>query len=165
MSIPGKKDVLAAGGRKMVIAGGVGESPLLARIAEAKTNGEAMGEQAEPAFTPSPVPVKPRKKFNPNPGVYLVRQYQAEVQGFSNMEEALNANVDKTKVIGVQEDTSKEKPAEGIILEAGKGCLHAIGSHVVFGKYSGTEFKLNGETLLHMKDEDILGTLTDEYLN
>ena len=160
MSIPGKKDVLAAGGRKMIIAGGIGESPLLERLKTIAEGGEI--KEAVPTFDPTPKVVEPRRKFNPNPGVYLIRQTEAKGYGFSSVEEALQANVDKTQVTLVQEETNKEQPAEGVIVEAGRGCIHSIGSYVAFGKYAGTQFKLNGEVLLFMKDEDIFGSLTAE---
>ncbi len=160
MSIPGRKDVLAAGGRKMVIAGGIGESPLLERLKTLAEGGEI--EEAVPTFDPTPKVVEPRRKFNPNPGVYLIRQTVAKGYGFSSVEEALQADVDKSKVTLVQEETNKEQPAEGVIVEAGRGTLHTVGTYVAFGKYAGTQFKLNGETLLFMKDEDIFGSITTE---
>src|SRR3954469_10394994 len=64
-------------------------------------------------------------------------------------------------------DTAKEKPQRGEIVAAGKGRVNAegktitlevkAGDRVLFGKYSGTEIKLNGEDLLIMREEDILG--------
>lgn len=66
-------------------------------------------------------------------------------------------------------DTAQEKPQEGEIVSAGKGALGedgkvqplsvSIGDRVLFGKYSGTEVKLDGEDLLIMKEADIMGVL------
>jgi chaperonin GroES len=66
-------------------------------------------------------------------------------------------------------ETAKEKPQRGEIVAAGKGRVTEdgkvtpldvkIGDRVLFGKYSGTELKLNGEDYLMMKEEDILGIL------
>ncbi len=66
-------------------------------------------------------------------------------------------------------DTAKEKPQEGEILAVGSGArdeagkLVALevkaGDRVLFGKWSGTEVKLNGEDLLIMKESDIMGIL------
>jgi chaperonin GroES len=164
MSIPGKKDRLAAGARSMVIAGGVGESPLMAKIAAEEAAGVVEVEQPVEAFERQEKPAAPRKQFNPNPGVYLVRQFEADSLGYGSFEEAMQANVDTKKVIGVQDEVNKEKPSEGIILRAGAGTLHVVGTHVLFGKYSGTQFKLNGETLLHMREDDIIGSITDEEI-
>ena len=66
-------------------------------------------------------------------------------------------------------DTAKEKPQEGEIIAAGpggrdeKGELVPLdvkaGDRVLFGKWSGTEVRLDGEDLLIMKESDILGVL------
>ena len=66
-------------------------------------------------------------------------------------------------------DTAKEKPQEGEIIAAGPGArgedgtLHPLdvkaGDRVLFGKWSGTEVKVDGEDLLIMKESDILGVL------
>jgi chaperonin GroES len=66
-------------------------------------------------------------------------------------------------------DTVQEKPTEGEILAAGAGARNEQGSvvaltvkpgdRVLFGKWSGTEIKLDGEDLLIMKESDLLGVL------
>lgn len=66
-------------------------------------------------------------------------------------------------------DTAKEKPQRGEIIACGKGRVTEdgktlplevkIGDKVLFGKYSGTELKLDGEELLMMREEDILGVI------
>jgi chaperonin GroES len=66
-------------------------------------------------------------------------------------------------------DTAKEKPQEGEVVAVGpggrdeNGKLIAIevkaGDHVLFGKWSGTEVKLDGEELLIMKESDIMGVI------
>jgi len=67
-------------------------------------------------------------------------------------------------------DSAKEKPQEGLIVAVGKGKttddgkLIALevkeGDRVLFGKYSGTEVKLDGEEHLIMREDDILGILS-----
>ena len=67
-------------------------------------------------------------------------------------------------------DTAKEKPMEGEVVAVGpgarneQGALVALdvkaGDRVLFGKWSGTEVKLNGEDLLIMKESDIMGIIT-----
>ena len=64
-------------------------------------------------------------------------------------------------------DTAKEKPQEGEIVSAGSGAKAEdgkvtpldvkAGDKILFGKWSGTEVKINGEDLLIMKESDILG--------
>ncbi len=66
-------------------------------------------------------------------------------------------------------DTAKEKPQEGKIVAVGKGKVTEdgkktpldvkAGDRILFGKYSGSEVKLDGEEYLIMKEEDVLGVL------
>ena len=66
-------------------------------------------------------------------------------------------------------DTVAEKPQEGEVISVGPGALDdsgkrvpsevKAGDYVLFGKWSGTEVKLDGEELLIMKESDILGVL------
>lgn len=66
-------------------------------------------------------------------------------------------------------DTAKEKPAEGKVVAAGNGKLGEDGKRIplqvkkgdriLFGKYSGTEVKLEGQEYLIMREEDILGII------
>lgn len=66
-------------------------------------------------------------------------------------------------------DTAKEKPIEGTVLAAGNGKILEDGSvrklevkagdRVLFGKYSGTEVKIEGEEHLILREDDILGVL------
>ena len=64
-------------------------------------------------------------------------------------------------------DTAKEKPMEGEVIAVGEGARNAegelmpltvkTGDRVLFGKWSGTEVKIDGEDLLIMKEDDIMG--------
>jgi chaperonin GroES len=66
-------------------------------------------------------------------------------------------------------DTAQEKPMEGEILAVGPGARGEdgkvnpldvkVGDHVLFGKWSGTEVKLDGQDLMIMKESDIMGVL------
>jgi chaperonin GroES len=68
-------------------------------------------------------------------------------------------------------DTAKEKPQEGEIVAVGTGTKAEdgkvtpldvkAGDRVLFGKWSGTEVKIDGQELLIMKESDIMGVLTD----
>jgi chaperonin GroES len=76
---------------------------------------------------------------------------------------------EKTKGGIIIPDTAKEKPSEGIIVSVGPGArdengkINALdvkaGDRVLFGKWSGTEVKLNGEDLIIMKETDIMGVI------
>ncbi|MGI9549052.1 MAG: co-chaperone GroES [Bdellovibrionales bacterium] len=66
-------------------------------------------------------------------------------------------------------ETAKEKPVKGKVVSTGKGRVNTdgkvvpleikTGDTVLFGKYSGTEFKMEGDEYLMMKEEDIYGVL------
>src|SRR5574339_178372 len=67
-------------------------------------------------------------------------------------------------------DTAKEKPQEGEVMAVGDGKILnngtrvamdvKVGDRILFGKYAGSEVKLDGEELLIMREEDILGVLS-----
>ena len=68
-------------------------------------------------------------------------------------------------------DTAKEKPQEGEVVAVGPGARDEqgklitpdvkVGDRVLFGKWSGTEVKLDGQDLLIMKESDIMGVIED----
>ncbi len=75
----------------------------------------------------------------------------------------------KTKGGIIIPDTAKEKPMEGLVISVGKGKTAddgklikpdvKAGDRILFGKYSGTEVKIDGDELLIMREDDILGIL------
>ena len=77
----------------------------------------------------------------------------------------------KTKGGIIIPDTAKEKPMQGEILAVGPGARNdkgeliplgvEVGDRVLFGKWSGTEVKLDGDDLLIMKESDIMGVLDE----
>ena len=79
---------------------------------------------------------------------------------------------EKTKGGIIIPDTAKEKPQEGEIIAAGPGARDEngklvpldvkAGDRILFGKWSGTEIKLDGQEYLIMKESDILGILSDD---
>lgn len=66
-------------------------------------------------------------------------------------------------------DTAAEKPMQGEVLAVGNGKIQEngsvrpldvkVGDTVLFGKYAGTEFRLDGEEVLMMREDDIMGVL------
>ncbi len=66
-------------------------------------------------------------------------------------------------------DAAKEKPMQGEVVAAGKGKVNEdgkvnpldvkVGDKILFGKYAGTEVKLDGEDYLIMREDDVLGVL------
>src|SRR4051812_46704 len=94
-------------------------------------------------------------KFRPLHDRVVVRRIDAE---------------EKTKGGIIIPDTAKEKPQEGEIIAAGPGARDEsgkvqpldvkAGDRVLFGKWSGTEVRIDGEDLLIMKESDIMGLVT-----
>jgi chaperonin GroES len=93
-------------------------------------------------------------KFRPLHDRVVVRRLEAE---------------EKTSGGIIIPDTAKEKPMEGEIVAAGPGARDEAGKlvpldvksgdRILFGKWSGTEVKLDGEELLIMKESDIMGII------
>jgi len=97
-----------------------------------------------------------KTKFRPLHDRVVVRRIQAE---------------EKTKGGIIIPDTAQEKPQEGEVVAVGPGGRDEAGKltpmdlktgdRVLFGKWSGTEVKIDGQELLIMKESDIMGVLTD----
>ena len=95
-----------------------------------------------------------KTKFRPLHDRVVVRRVESE---------------EKTKGGIIIPDTAKEKPQEGEVVAVGTGARDEAGKlvpldvkagdRVLFGKWSGTEVKLNGEDLLIMKESDIMGII------
>ena len=81
----------------------------------------------------------------------------------------LEDEVEKTKGGIIIPDTAKEKPQQGKVIAVGKGKQNddgkvtpldvKVGDTILFGKYSGSEIKLDGEEHLIRREEDILGVV------
>jgi chaperonin GroES len=79
---------------------------------------------------------------------------------------------EKTKGGIIIPDTAKEKPSEGEVVAVGPGARNEAGQiqaldvkagdRILFGKWSGTEIKINGEDLLIMKESDVLGIIESQ---
>ena len=79
------------------------------------------------------------------------------------------AEEEKTKGGIIIPDTAKEKPQQGKVVAVGKGKVNEdgkvmpldvkVGDRVLFGKYAGSEIKLDGEEHLILREDDILGVL------
>ncbi len=75
----------------------------------------------------------------------------------------------KTKGGIIIPDTAKEKPAEGKVIAVGNGKVSdkgerislevKVGDRILFGKYAGTEVKIEGEEYLIMREDDVLGII------
>ena len=93
-------------------------------------------------------------KFRPLHDRVLVRRIEAE---------------EKTRGGIIIPDTAKEKPQEGEVVAVGAGTINEkgevrpldvkAGDRILFGKWSGTEVKIDGKDLLIMKESDVLGVV------
>lgn len=140
-----RKDMLAAGARSAKFAGGTGEGDIFRNVSKEPRVDEVIVVEHK-AVVP--------KIFRPLGTALLVRQ--SGIEAIS----PLLVGVDAVK---------QDPPAEGTVIVIGKKVVDVNpGDLVVFGKYAGTEFKLNGETLLIMDETDIKGvieTLLPETVN
>jgi chaperonin GroES len=76
---------------------------------------------------------------------------------------------EKTKGGIIIPDSAKEKPLEGEVLAVGKGKIQddgtirkmdlKVGDRILFGKYSGTEVKVQGQEIVILREEDVLGVV------
>jgi chaperonin GroES len=81
----------------------------------------------------------------------------------------IEEDLEKTKGGIIIPDTAKEKPQQGKVIAAGKGKVNdegkvtpldvKVGDTILFGKYSGSEIKIDGEEHLIMREDDILGVV------
>ncbi|MFB9947912.1 co-chaperone GroES [Rhizobium puerariae] len=79
---------------------------------------------------------------------------------------------EKTKGGIIIPDTAREKPQEGEVIAVGPGARNeqgqlqpldvTVGNRILFGKWSGTEIKIDGEDLLIMKESDVMGIIEDQ---
>ena len=96
-------------------------------------------------------------KFRPLHDRIVVRRVEAE---------------EKTAGGIIVPDTAKEKPQEGEVLAVGPGARDdtgqiqpldvKVGDRILFGKWAGTEIRLDGEEILIMKESDVMGVLVAE---
>ena len=138
------KDSLARGAKSAQFAGGVGESDPLRNVWKGSTEETATPDVQAPSKSTV------LKRFRPIGNVLLVRPMTAEEK------------VAESGNLVISTELAQERPAEGVVLEIGKEATEVVkGEHITFGKYAGTEFKLNGEILLLMRIEDVLGIVED----
>jgi co-chaperonin GroES (HSP10) len=134
-----RKDTLAAGARSAQFVGGMGDGIDLHKVSD----------EPRMEFIPEPTAAARRKKFVPAGEVLLVKRAEAKLGN---------------GIIELAESVEKERPAEGQVLAVSQVHKHEYksGQYVAFGRYSGTLFVLNGEELLLLPAEDVLGYIVDE---
>ena len=133
------KDLLARGALKQTYAGGSGEGDIFRNVSD----------EPRMEFTPdTTTKTVLRKIFRPLGKALLVRQTDPE---------------DLSPILQGVNQIEQEKPCEGTVLAIGNDLTTvSVGDTVVFGKYSGQEFKLNGELLLIIELGEIKGVIENE---
>lgn len=129
------------------------------------------GRDLEADTVATVAPTAPRKKFSPAGHQILVRQSQAVDKGKTYTDQATALNDKSSDIVLIRDEEAKkaDAPAEGFVVSTGPGSDEyemtvAVGDNIVFGKYSGAAFNLNGEWLLLMGVNEVLGTLSDEVV-
>jgi len=123
-------------------------------LSDSKANKICGSIQSPPAHEENHMAVKSLATFTPLHDRILVRRVE---EG-----ETIRGGI-------IIPDSAKEKPQEGKVIAAGKGKSNdegkvfpldvKAGDNVLFGKYSGTEIKIDGEEFLIMREEEVLGIL------
>lgn len=132
-----RKDTLAAGALKATFQGGVGDIGVDRNLSKEPRNKEIKLDAPKAVI---------QRGVRPLGTTILVRRAEA-----------------KPLSILIVETVEQEKPAEGIVLDRGVEVTTVEkGDEIVFGKYSGAEFPLNGETLLLMDIAEVKGILYDK---
>jgi chaperonin GroES len=116
---------------------------------------DPLSTATDPNSEPQKGNVMSKSKFRPLHDRVVVKRIDAE---------------EKTKGGIIIPDTAKEKPSQGEVTAVGPGGRDEsgklipidlkVGDRVLFGKWSGTEVKLDGDELLIMKESDIMGVLS-----
>lgn len=133
-----RKDTLAAGARRATFAGGSGEGDIFRNVSKTPR---------VDAKIPKTVKKTKTRVFQPLGETILIRRAVVATE---------------TNLV-VPDAVVKEQPSEGTVLAVGPKVDNiSVNDNVVYGKYSGTEFKLNGEILLIMRQEDVQGIITGE---
>ena len=136
-----RKDLLAAGQRSAQFTAGVGK-------------GKAELKNLAPADAPRNTTVAVKidrarhvKRIVPKGDMLLVERRKAE-------------DVSAGGIL-IPED-GKDRPSEGVVIAVGKKVQDLkIGDHLLFGKYSGTEYPFGGQTLLFMREDEVIAEVED----
>lgn len=111
-------------------------------------------EEPVPAFTSEPVieaidRSRPFKKISPKGDMILVKRKEPENLSAGGL---------------IIPDEGKDRPSEGTVISVGSKVTEGIkkGDHIIFGKYAGTEYPWGTETLLFMREEEIIATVEEE---
>lgn len=138
-----RKDVLAAGARKATFV--IGAQTIDAPV-------ELKNLSSEPRTNTPQVEIDRTRKVKrivPRGDNILVERRESE-------------NVSAGGIFIPQDAQDKDRPAEGVIIEKGSKVRGLyIEDHIIFGKYAGTEYPFGGQTLLFMREDEVIAVLED----
>lgn len=138
-----KRDVLARGARSAQFAAG---------SAKKNDKAELKNMSSEPRMEFEPVVIdrtRKVKKITPKGDVVLVQRRNPE-------------DISAGGLVIPDAVKSQDRPAEGTIISIGPMVVDLNeGDHVIFGKYSGTEYPWGGETLLFMRESEVIATVEE----
>jgi chaperonin GroES len=134
-----RRDVLAAGAHKAQFAQGTGETDYSRNLYKGP-------EEEATVVDSAPAPAK-KREFTPLGKTILVRRAEAKTPSG----------------VLIPDSVQQDKPAEGQVLAVGVEAYKfvSVGQDIAFGRYAGAEFPLNGETLLLMNVDEVLGTFQE----
>jgi len=137
-----RKDVLAAGARKATfVIGADVDAPV-----------ELKNLSNEPRMETEQVEIDRTRKFKriyPKRDNIIVERRESE-------------DVSAGGILIPQDSQDKDRPAEGVITEIGPDVKDlSKGQHILFGKYAGTEYPFSGQTILFMREEEVIAVVED----
>jgi chaperonin GroES len=120
----------------------------------------------------SPAPVQPGRRGGTSHNLFVPKENEMTFRPLHDRILVRRIEADEKTAGGIIiPDTAKEKPQEGEVIAVGPGARDEsgklveldvkVGDRILFGKWSGTEIKLDGEDLLIMKESDVMGVIED----
>ena len=118
----------------------------------------------------APAPVRPVRSGGTSHNLFVLKENDMTFRPLHDRVLVRRVEADEKTAGGIIiPDTAKEKPQEGEVVAVGPGARDEsgkqvaldlkVGDRILFGKWSGTEMKLNGEDLIIMKESDVMGVI------
>jgi len=117
-----------------------------------------------------PAPVRPDRRGGTSQNLFVFEENDMTFRPLHDRILVRRIEADEKTAGGIIiPDTAKEKPSEGEVIAVGPGARDdvgkiveldvKVGDRILFGKWSGTEIRLDGEDLLIMKESDVMGVI------
>jgi chaperonin GroES len=119
-----------------------------------------------------PAPVRPVRGGGTTHKLFVLKENDITLRPLHDRVQVRRVEAEEKTAGGIIiPDTAKEKPQQGEVVAVGSGARDEsgklveldlkVGDRILFGKWSGTEIKLNGEDLLIMKESDVMGVIEE----